>query len=246
MSPLVKRWLERSFPGIDTELFFLLVPIALLLVGYYAATKGTGVPAVLVGFVRSSAGWSRMASLQFASMAWMHLLAVGVLLLVPFVWMFWSRGMTPRSLGFRVKGAGREFALVVCLYLAFLPVIWYFSTTPSFKLAYPRLPAARNDAEIFLFFQLVYLAKWVSWEFFFRGFMLFGLERKLGGNAVLVSTLAFALMHIPKPIAELLASVPAGLLLCWLALRARSILPGVLLHWTVAGTMELLACSFWR
>ena len=38
----------------------------------------------------------------------------------------------------------------------------------------------------------------------------------------------------------------AGLVLCFIALRSRSIWPGVLLHWLVASTMDFMASSFWR
>ena len=35
-------------------------------------------------------------------------------------------------------------------------------------------------------------------------------------------------------------------LLCFIALRSKSIWPGVLLHWLVASTMDFMASSWWR
>ena len=241
-----ERWLQRAFPGIDTQLFGWVTSASVLLVGYYVASTRFPPPAWLVTAIGAASGWSRAVSRSFAVFTWMHLLAVLLLLLLPMVSLNWMKGIGPTEVGFRLRGTRREFLLVVGLYLLFLPIIYYFSRTLSFQLTYPRLRAARDSAEIFAVFQLMYLFKWIAWEFFFRGFMLFGLERKLGANAVLVSTLAFALMHIPKPTAELIGAIPAGYLLCWLAKRGRSILPGVLLHWAVAGSMELFACRFWR
>ncbi len=53
-------------------------------------------------------------------------------------------------------------------------------------------------------------------------------------------------MHIGKPEAEVLGAVVAGLVLCYLAMRSRSIWPGVLLHSLVASTMDFFASTWWR
>ena len=38
----------------------------------------------------------------------------------------------------------------------------------------------------------------------------------------------------------------AGLVLCFISLKSRSVWPGVLLHWLVASTMDFFACDWWR
>jgi uncharacterized protein len=72
---------------------------------------------------------------------------------------------------------------------------------------------------------------YVAWEFFFRGFLLFGLRDTLGDTAALmIQVLPSALWHIGYPAGELYASIGAGVLFGRLALRTGSILWPLILH----------------
>jgi len=51
----------------------------------------------------------------------------------------------------------------------------------------------------------------------------------------------YALIHVHKPLPEALAAVVAGLVLGWLAVKTRSIWPGVLVHGSVALMMDVFA-----
>ena len=62
----------------------------------------------------------------------------------------------------------------------------------------------------------------------------------------MISSLAFAFVHVGKPPLEMAGAVISGFALCWLALRSKSIWPDVLLHWQVAMTMDFLASDWWR
>ena len=135
---------------------------------------------------------------------------------------------------------------MLALWLIFVPVIWYFSSTPSFAAYYPRLKAARADAGLFFLYQAYYLVKWTAWEFFFRGFMLFGFRRDLGASAILISTIPFVIMHVGKPEAEVFSAFVGGMILCAIALKSRSIWPGVIIHSMVATTMDFFASTWWR
>lgn len=86
------------------------------------------------------------------------------------------------------------------------------------------------------------------WEFFFRGFLLFGLQKSFLGTwgAVIVQALLFALLHwsyVPgasKPPVEVLSALPGGIILGILALRTRSFLYGFLAHWAISLTLDLI------
>ncbi len=83
-----------------------------------------------------------------------------------------------------------------------------------------------------------------SWEFFFRGFMLFGLKQRFGNYSILIQTIPFAVMHYSKPFPEAIGSIVAGLFLGVLAFETRSFIYGAAIHWLVAMTMDLVAISF--
>ncbi len=78
------------------------------------------------------------------------------------------------------------------------------------------------------------------WEFFFRGYLLFGLQRSIGWWAVLVQALAFGLLHYGKPMSEFYASFGAGIILGIIAINAKSFVPCFVLHWTASLTFDIM------
>lgn len=75
------------------------------------------------------------------------------------------------------------------------------------------------------------LLYYVAWEWFFRGYLLFGLLPRFGPwLAIVLQTAPSVLVHLGKPTGELLGAIPFGLLLGWLALRTGSFWYGWVLH----------------
>jgi len=69
-----------------------------------------------------------------------------------------------------------------------------------------------------------------AWEFLFRGYMLFGLEKSIGKNAIFVQAIPFVLLHLGKPFLETLACIPGGFILGYVAYKTRSFLPCFIIH----------------
>ncbi len=93
----------------------------------------------------------------------------------------------------------------------------------------------------FVGYELLYGLYFVGWEFFFRGFMTFGLYARMGINGVFVANIPFALLHLGKPFPEALGSIVAGVALGLFALRARSFWYCWILHAVIAWTMDAAA-----
>jgi membrane protease YdiL (CAAX protease family) len=82
----------------------------------------------------------------------------------------------------------------------------------------------------------------LAWEFLFRGWLLWGLGRKYGPDAIWLQIVPFALMHILKPEFEALSTIAGGLAFGMLAWKTRSFLWGWLIHWfMVAFLMVVVA-----
>lgn len=81
-------------------------------------------------------------------------------------------------------------------------------------------------------FSLVWstLAYMLAWEFFFRGFMLFGLRKWGFPAANILQTLLFFLMHIGKPAAELYSTLLTGLIFGYVTWGCKSVYPMVFIH----------------
>ncbi|HIE52940.1 MAG TPA: CPBP family intramembrane metalloprotease [Armatimonadetes bacterium] len=124
--------------------------------------------------------------------------------------------------------------------IIFLASRWTSFATyyPMYRQSYPGYVPQRDGWGFFLSYEWAYGLYFFAWEFFFRGFLLFGLERHYRAQAILLQMVPFALMHIGKPTGEVFSSVIAGLALGWLALRGRSFVPCFLLHWACAAFMD--------
>ena len=81
------------------------------------------------------------------------------------------------------------------------------------------------------------------WEFFFRGYLLFGLQKSLGSIvAVILQAAAFGLLHWGKP--EMIPSFAGGIILGILALQAKSFVPCFVLHWAASISLDVMVVTF--
>jgi membrane protease YdiL (CAAX protease family) len=119
------------------------------------------------------------------------------------------------------------------------------SRTEPFRLEYPLFKGASSSPWIFSAYAFSTLIFYLGWEFFFRGYMQFGLQKTFGGwNAILVQTLASCLLHIGKPIAEIYGSILGGIAWGIMARRGNSLLFVILLHWLLGVTLDIFISYF--
>ena len=83
----------------------------------------------------------------------------------------------------------------------------------------------------------------LSWEFLFRGYMLFGLEKSIGRSAIFVQAIPFALLHIGNPQLEALTALFGGFILGYIGYRTRSFLPCFFIHFGIYVMMRVFASS---
>jgi membrane protease YdiL (CAAX protease family) len=149
----------------------------------------------------------------------------------------------PTSIGMSARGFHRHGVIYLGLYLLMLPLIVHVSQRPDFQGTYPFVASAAKDLSTFVKWEATYLAQFFALEAFFRGYLLFTLEKSMGWNAIFVMTVPYGMIHWHKPPAEAFGAVFAGVILGALALRFRSFYGGALLHAMVAFTMDFLAAQ---
>lgn len=125
-----------------------------------------------------------------------------------------------------------------------VPVAAIASRIPEFQDFYPRYAFARHEHWLILPSIGGWLVYFLAWEFFFRGFLLFGLGRRLGPVAIFIQMVPFTMAHFPKPEMESLAAIIAGVALGVMAWRGKSFVGPWLLHWVAATSMDLFVV-FW-
>jgi len=87
---------------------------------------------------------------------------------------------------------------------------WLSSRQPEFRLQYPlfisrldSFPLRGQNITVFILYQFTYIFYYVGWEFFFRGFALFGLRDSLGTAGVLIfQAVISTALHAAKPMPE--------------------------------------------
>ena len=151
--------------------------------------------------------------------------------------------MRPRELGFNARGFLRHLWVYAGFYLLMLPLILWASRRGDFQATYPFPRLARTDVEAFRIWEVAYFLQFCALEAFFRGFLVFTLERRFGFGAVFVMTVPYTMLHFGKPMPEAFGAIFAGVILGYMALRTRSFYGGILLHYAVALTMDLLGRS---
>ena len=139
-------------------------------------------------------------------------------------------------------GIGRRFLVNTLIFVPCVCVISLLSARDTnFWNVYPYNPVVTNAPTLFFCHAMTYLAYYFGWEFFFRGFMQHGLRDSFGlYNAILVQTMASAMLHFGHPMTETLGAIGGGLLWGFLVLRCRSIWAGFLQHSVLGITIDWL------
>jgi membrane protease YdiL (CAAX protease family) len=180
---------------------------------------------------------------QLKSFAWWSGWRFFGYVVIPVLAILAMPGQRVRDYFISFRGFFRHLPIYVGLYLLVLPVVIIAARTDSFTATYPFYKWSNRSAFDFWTWQALYALQFVSLEFFFRGFMLEGLRRRIGSAAIFVMVVPYTMIHFGKPMAETFGAIIAGVALGTLALRTRSIWGGVLIHIGVALTMDLLALS---
>ena len=140
-----------------------------------------------------------------------------------------------------LRGFVRHLEIYLRLFLMILVPVIEASNTAAFRQTYPFYRIANRSHADLVIWELLYAAQFLSLEFFFRGFVLQGLRRAIGANAIFVMLVPYCMIHFGKPLPETFGAIGAGVILGTLAMRTRSIWGGVVIHIGVATAMDVLA-----
>lgn len=142
----------------------------------------------------------------------------------------------------------KPYVFLVLLVFAAMAVASFFSDLASYYPMYGRSGGKAfaeahgiSDVWTVLVYEMVYGAMFLNVETFFRGFLIMGFLRVLGGHAVLAMVGSYVFLHFGKPLTECISSAFGGYFIGILAFYSRRIWGGVALHVALAWSMELFA-----
>ncbi len=168
---------------------------------------------------------------------------VGALLVVPALVIRGGFHERLHAYGLRLGNArvwGRDLGVLA---LGLLPIAFFAARIPAIRDAYPTYRYVLTEPWLWIPTTLGWGLYCFAWEFFFRGFLLFGLGRRLGSVAIFVQLLPFVMAHYPKSEPEAFASIGGGLLFAVIAWRGESFLGAWLLHWLLATAINVFAAA---
>ncbi len=146
------------------------------------------------------------------------------------------------GLSFRLEKDFWKIYLLICSLM--IPLVYAVSLTAGFSGKYPFFKVYNGEPYLsaaFLGWESVYFFQFFGLEFFFRGFLVHSLKPSLGIYSIFVMTVPYCMIHFGKPMPESFAAIIAGIFLGWLSFKNGNIWLGLLLHCTVALTMDVFA-----
>lgn len=239
----------KSLRGLDgrVTLIMLFAPLVLLVFKKYGGS-GFFETELAPSSLRQHPRLGILGDFYWFTSCFVFLGAIPLLVLVA------SPRLRPHEVGLGLGDVRFGLKWVGVLYLVMLPIIIAASRTETFARYYPLNDQIGAHAVAylkgsdapefpmwFLAYEALYMVYFVGWEYFFRGFLTFGLVERMGINGILAANVPFALMHSGKPLPEAIGSIIAGIALGLFALRTRSFWYCWLLHALVALTMDLAA-----
>ena len=138
----------------------------------------------------------------------------------------------------RLNEHKRWYFLLVAPILCFVVIV---SFREDFANHYPFYKYAYRSWADLIAWEILYLFQFFCVEFFFRGFILQACRPVFGVNAIFIMIVPYMMIHFPKPWLEASGAIFFGLFLGVLALHTRSIWGGVLVHITIALSMDIAA-----
>jgi membrane protease YdiL (CAAX protease family) len=173
---------------------------------------------------------------HFNKLAWsIYLVRFIAYLFIPLLIIIFIFREHPREYGFSLGDWKRGAAYTVIASALMTPVIYTLARGDANTRAYYASAVIGLPWTMFL--------NLIGWEFFFRGWILFGYARKFGHEALWLQAVPFALAHVGKPELETLSTIFGGFAFGWIAWRTKSFLYPFLIHWYISTLIILIAAG---
>lgn len=230
---------ELQYDSKDFDIYFMLGITPLLLSLYYYFGYGTFLKQTFPFFTTEHYGDVYAYMSQFA-------IFFALMFIIPAAYLKFKMNADFKDFGMGLGNvkAGLKL-LAICIPI--IVVVLYFGTdSPDVRTEYPLAKSLHTQREMIIWYHLAYvLLYYVAWEFFFRGFLLFGMKDRFGVlNAILIQTVSSCLIHLGKPAAETIGAIFIGILFGIFAYRTRSIWYVLILHVIMGLSTDLYIIFF--
>jgi hypothetical protein len=147
----------------------------------------------------------------FSIFGWILNQATGYLIIPLLIILLFQERL--RDYGWQVKNIKTVWWCVIIAGPIIILGMFFISQLEQIQKHYPIYRYSKSSLTLFIFYESMMIVLLLSWEFFLRGFMHFGLEKKFGKYTLLIQLIPFVLMHYNKPAVEIYSAVIGGLIL---------------------------------
>jgi membrane protease YdiL (CAAX protease family) len=209
--------------------------------------------ALVIGGLLAYAQWNSplVPALAWGQWVWTSVIC-NFLLPAGVIWFFFAQHLTLQdwlkdqkhnawTYGWDFKQWKRHLLMGGALWLVLLPFLIYAARDPAVRMAAMKYVPVRSTPADWAFVLSTLVLYMFCWEWFFRGFLLFGLAQGFTWiPAVLLQALIFGLSHSGKAPVEFYSSFAGGLVLGTLCWREKSFLPAFVAHALIHVTWFIL------
>ena len=136
---------------------------------------------------------------------------------------------------------------IIAVASVIIPLSLVRGKTPANLKIYPQIRIKDWGLRIYLLSAVTWVAYLLSYEFFFRGYLLYASIRFLGVPwAIVLNVIIYALSHIPKGKFETIGAIPLGVLLCFITITTGSIWAAFSIHAVMALSNEWVSVYYYR
>ena len=235
----VKQWDRRP------AIVLMVVAVCLLALNYlkFNTVFNHALEMLFVQFsdnpIQSLRELKRQTFFPLLSQAWWSMLHLITFVLIP---LFVIKKILKEPLSNYGLGIGelrRDIKWYLFLTLPILSFVVMVSFRDDFTNHYPFYKLAYRSWADLIAWEILYLLQFFCVEFFFRGFIIQACRPTFGVNAIFVMIVPYMMIHLTKPWLEATGAIFFGLFLGVLAFRSRSIWGGVMVHITIALSMDI-------
>jgi membrane protease YdiL (CAAX protease family) len=236
-----KKWDSR--PAI-----VLMVVALCLLMLYYLKFNTTFFATLKIGFSQFSQNpasdlreLSRETFFPLVSQAWWSFWHLITFILIPILTIKYILKEPLKNYGLGLGRLNQHIKWYIFLAVPILCFVVIVSFRDDFTNHYPFYKFAHRSWVDLITWEILYLIQFVCVEFFFRGFIIQACRPAFGVNAIFVMIIPYMMIHLSKPWLEASGAIFFGLFLGILAFQSRSIWGGVLVHVSIALSMDIAA-----
>ena len=230
--------IEFDKRNLDTYIILLSVPVLLVIYWYHGSAENFG---------NYFPGFLSHPLYNFYSYLWQFFSFFLLTFIIPSIIIKYQFKRSLMDFGFGLGDikCGSKI-LIIAIPLLVVPLVFIGSKMPDIRAEYPLSKLIFTRHDLILWHELTYfLFYYLAWEFFFRGFLLFGLRKPFGGmNAILIQTISSCLIHLGKPEGEIIGSIFIGVLFGTIALKTRSFWYVFILHASIGILTDLFIIFF--